>query len=115
MEKLGQLKRQIFSQISEEANIIGTHKENKDKYKHSQPAELDSEDVAVGNDDKSERGSLRGKGKEKVEHEHSNGVGEETNILKSLFDANGIHVSFFCVFVFHLYPPIYHASLLVFD
>ncbi|KAG5150610.1 hypothetical protein JHK84_027082 [Glycine max] len=78
------------SQISEEANIIGTHKENKDKYKHSQPAELDSEDVAVGNDDKSERGSLRGKGKEKVEH-NSNKVDEETNILKSLFDANGIH------------------------
>ncbi|KAL2587186.1 hypothetical protein AAZV13_13G097300 [Glycine max] len=81
----------IFSQISEEVNVIGTYKENKDKYKHSQTAELVSEDVAVGNDDKSERGSLRGKGKEKVEHEHSNGVGEETNILKSLFDANGIH------------------------
>ncbi|TKY52752.1 CHROMATIN REMODELING 8 [Spatholobus suberectus] len=79
----------IFSQISEEVNIIGTHKENKDKYKHSQTAELDSEDVAVSNDDKSERESLSGKGKEKVEH--SNEVDDETNILKSLFDANGIH------------------------
>ena len=57
----------IFSQISEEVNVIGTYKENKDKYKHSQTAELVSEDVAVGNDDKSERGSLRGKGKEKVQ------------------------------------------------
>ena len=56
---------------------------------------------------------MKGK-EEKVEH-NSNKVDEETNILKSLFDANGIHVSFFCVFVFHLYPPIYHASLLVFD
>ncbi|KAG5097841.1 hypothetical protein JHK82_047695 [Glycine max] len=56
----------IFSQISEEVNVIGTYKENKDKYKHSQTAELVSEDVAVGNDDKSERGSLRGKGKEKL-------------------------------------------------
>ncbi|RDX94043.1 Protein CHROMATIN REMODELING 8 [Mucuna pruriens] len=73
----------LFSQISEEVNLIGTHKENKDKYKHSQTAELDSEDVAGGNDDKSERGSLREKGKEKVD--------DETNILKSLFDANGIH------------------------
>nr|KYP74161.1 DNA repair protein rhp26 [Cajanus cajan] len=59
----------IFGQISEEVNIIGTHKENKDKYK--------------------QRGSSRGKGKVKVEH--SNGVDDETDILKSLFDANGIH------------------------
>lgn len=79
----------IFSQISEEVNIIGTHKEKKDKYKRSQTAELDSEDLAVSNDDRSERGSLRGKGKEKIEH--CNGVDDETNILKSLFDANGIH------------------------
>ncbi|KAK7393386.1 hypothetical protein VNO78_21939 [Psophocarpus tetragonolobus] len=79
----------IFSQISEEINVIGTHKENKDKYKSSQTAEPDSEDVAVGDDNKSERASSREKGKEKVEH--SNGVDEETNILQSLFDANGIH------------------------
>lgn len=102
----------IFSQISEEVNIIGTHREKKDKYKHSQTAELDSEDAAVSNDDKSERGSLRGKGKEKVEH--SNGVDDETNILKSLFDANGIHVRFFFVFHFSLHP-IYFASLRLFN
>lgn len=96
----------IFSQISEDVNIIGTHKDNQDKDKYSQTAELGSEDAAVGNDGKSRRGSLGGKGKEKVEH--SNGVDEETNILRSLFDANGIHVSSSLCFSLHL---IYHASL----
>lgn len=86
----------IFSQISEEVNIIGTHKDNQDKHEYSQTAEPSSEDVADHDDGKSLRGSLRGKGKEKVEQ--SNGVDEETNILRSLFDANGIHVSFFIVF-----------------
>lgn len=81
----------IFSQISEEVNIIGTHKDNHYNFKHNQTAEPGSEDVAVGND--AERGgSLKGKEKEKVER--SDGVDEETNILRSLFDANGIHVSF---------------------
>ncbi|QCE06707.1 protein CHROMATIN REMODELING 8 [Vigna unguiculata] len=79
----------IFSQISEQVNVIGTQKENKDKNEHSQTARLDSEDVVVNNDDKSERGSPEGKGKEKVEH--NNGVDDGTDILKSLFDANGIH------------------------
>ncbi|XP_027364037.1 protein CHROMATIN REMODELING 8 isoform X2 [Abrus precatorius] len=64
----------IFSQISEEVNIVGTHRENKDKRKHSQTVEPDAEDVA-----------------EKDNVEHSDGVDEETNILKSLIDANGIH------------------------
>ncbi|XP_068493116.1 protein CHROMATIN REMODELING 8 isoform X1 [Phaseolus vulgaris] len=79
----------IFSQISEEINVIGTQKKNKDEYEHSQTAKLDSEDVAVSNDDKSGGGSLERKGKEKVEPK--NGIDDETNILKSLFDANGIH------------------------
>ncbi|XP_061367472.1 protein CHROMATIN REMODELING 8 isoform X2 [Gastrolobium bilobum] len=79
----------IFSQISEEVNIIGTQRDNEVNHKHSQTAEPSSEDVAVGNDGKSQRGSLRGKGKEKVES--NNEVDEETNILRSLFDANGIH------------------------
>ncbi|KAJ1397844.1 SNF2-related, N-terminal domain [Sesbania bispinosa] len=79
----------IFSQISEDINVVGTHKDSQDEHKYNPTAELGSEDVAVGNDGESERGSFRGKGKEKVGN--SNGVDEETNILKSLFDANGIH------------------------
>lgn len=86
----------IFSQISEEVNVVGTPKDNQEMHKLSGAAEPVSEDVAAGNDDKSQRGSSRGKGKEKVEH--GDGVDEETNILRSLFDANGIHVSFFIVF-----------------
>jgi DNA excision repair protein ERCC-6 len=86
----------IFSQISEDVNIIGAHQENQDNNEYSQTAELGSEDEAVGDDGKSRRGSSRGKGKEKVDK--SNGVDEEANMLRSLFDANGIHVSFFCIF-----------------
>lgn len=84
----------IFGQIAEDVNIIGTHQDSQDN-ESSHTAELGSEDAAVGNDGKSHGGSSRGKGKEKVD---KNGVGEEANILKSLFDANGIHVSFFNIF-----------------
>lgn len=86
----------IFSQISEDINIIGTHQDNQDRNKYSQTAELGSEEAEVGNDGKSWKGSSRGKGKEKVDK--SDGADEEANILKSLFDANGIHVSFFSIF-----------------
>jgi DNA excision repair protein ERCC-6 len=86
----------IFSQISEDVNITGIHQDNQDKNEYSQTAELGSEDAAVDNDDKSHTRSSRGKGKEKVDK--SNGVDGEADILKSLFDANGIHVSFFSIF-----------------
>ncbi|WJX11944.1 hypothetical protein P8452_02490 [Trifolium repens] len=79
----------IFSQISEDVNITGIHQDNQDKNEYSQTAELGSEDAAVDNDDKSHTRSSRGKGKEKVDN--SNGVDGEADILKSLFDANGIH------------------------
>ncbi|KAI4301079.1 hypothetical protein L6164_034395 [Bauhinia variegata] len=76
----------IFRQISEDVNIVGAHSDKQDKRKHSQDAEPCSNDVAADNDDKSETSPSGGKGKEKVDPSD-----EETNILKSLFDANGIH------------------------
>lgn len=85
----------IFSQISEEVNIVGTHEDKQDKRKHPQAAEPGSDDVAVNNDGRSETGPQRGKGKEKADHNDE--VDEETNILRSLFDVHGIHVSFFIV------------------
>lgn len=93
----------IFSQISEEVNVIGSHIDNQDKHQYNQTAEAGSGDDDVDNDGESPRGSLRGKGKEKVEG--GSGIDEETNILKSLFDANGIHVSFSS---FNLHPFIMH-------
>ncbi|KAE9619385.1 hypothetical protein Lal_00047527 [Lupinus albus] len=74
----------IFSQISEEVNIVRTTEDNPDKHIHNQTSESGYEDVA-GNDSKSQGG----RGKEKVEQ--SGGVDDETNILKCLFEANGIH------------------------
>ncbi|CAI8602813.1 unnamed protein product [Vicia faba] len=78
----------IFSQIAEDVNIIGTHQDTQDN-ESSHTAELGSEDAGVDNDGNSHGGSSRGKGKEKIDK--SNRAGEEANILKSLFDANGIH------------------------
>ncbi|CAL0299665.1 unnamed protein product [Lupinus luteus] len=74
----------IFSQISEEVNVVRTNEDNHDKHIHSRTSESGYEDVA-GDDSKSQRE----RGKEKVEQ--SGGVDDETNILKCLFDANGIH------------------------
>ncbi|OIV90527.1 hypothetical protein TanjilG_32404 [Lupinus angustifolius] len=74
----------IFSQISEEVNIVSTNEDNHEKHIDSRTSESGYEDVA-DNDSKSQRG----RGKEKVEQ--SGGVDDETNILKCLFDANGIH------------------------
>ncbi|KAF7804623.1 protein CHROMATIN REMODELING 8 [Senna tora] len=79
----------IFSQISEEVNIVGTHEDKHDKHKHPQTAELGSDDVAVANDGRSETQPRRRKGKEKADG-HGEGD-EETNILKSLFDSHGLH------------------------
>ncbi|KAL1329867.1 hypothetical protein HN51_047051 [Arachis hypogaea] len=79
----------IFGQISEEVNMVGTHTNNQENNKFSKTTEPVSEDVAADNDDQSQSGSPNGKGKGKAEH--GDGVDEETNILKSLFGANGIH------------------------
>ncbi|CAK9149998.1 unnamed protein product [Ilex paraguariensis] len=71
----------IFSQVSEDVNIVGTHKHNRDKQKSVKATAERANDSAA----QAER-----KGKEKSDH--SNGeVDEETNILRSLFDAHGIH------------------------
>lgn len=86
----------IFSQISEEVNIVGTQEDKQDKSKHPQTDGLGSDDVAVDNDGRSETRPRTGKGKEKADRHDE--VDEETNILKSLFDANGLHVSFVLVF-----------------
>lgn len=91
----------IFSQISEDVNIVGAHEEKQDKNKHPQTAEPGS-DVAVDSNGRSKTRPV--KGKEKEETKGLDEADAETNILKSLFDAHGLHVRFFIViyFIFNL-------------
>lgn len=80
----------IFSQLSEDVNVVGDQKDKEDKQKHKKAASTNADDAVGDKENNLVIGSSRRKGKEKVDN-----IGdEETNILKSLFDANGIHVSF---------------------
>ncbi|KAI9122096.1 hypothetical protein K1719_006785 [Acacia pycnantha] len=79
----------IFSQISEDVNIVGAHEDKQDEHKHPQTAEPGSDDVVVNRDGRSKTRSVKGKGKE--ETDRLDEADEETNILKSLFDAHGLH------------------------
>ena len=78
----------IFGQLSEDVNVVGTKKEKLNKRKKNRGIaqhadnENNSEIRASSREEKEKAGCSDGE------------VDEETNILKSLFDANGIHVSF---------------------
>lgn len=81
----------IFSQLAEDVNVVGTHKNNEDDANLNKPTAL-----SLSNDD-SENGHVSNikssrKGKEKAENSGKE-TDEESNILQSLFDAHGIHVS----------------------
>ncbi|OMP11122.1 SNF2-related protein [Corchorus olitorius] len=74
----------IFSQLSEDVNVVGSEKDRRHKQKHSK--------AAVPHGDQARSGKRKGKEKETERDDHSDGeVDEEKNILRSLFDAQGIH------------------------
>ncbi|KAF2292705.1 hypothetical protein GH714_027179 [Hevea brasiliensis] len=79
----------IFSQLSEDVNVVGAKKEKQDKQKHHKCRASRADDAAMDQESKPDTGCSRMKGKEKANH--SDEVDEETNILRSLFDAHGIH------------------------
>ncbi|XP_031284408.1 protein CHROMATIN REMODELING 8 isoform X1 [Pistacia vera] len=80
----------IFSQLSEDVNLVGVQKEKKlDKQKRKKDA-TNADDGASYKGNNLEIGSSRRKGKEKADNNDGE-VDEETNILRSLFDAQGIH------------------------
>lgn len=83
----------IFSQLSEDVNVVGSQKDKQDnKHKPLKVSARDADVIAAENGDKSDIATPGRKGKEKADN--SNGdVDEEANILRSLFDAQGIHVS----------------------
>lgn len=93
----------IFSQVSENVNVVGAQKDNQTNHIHPEVVVHHADGVAAENGNRSEIAPSRRKGKEKADHSSGDGdtcqkkssgdVDEETHILRSLFDANGIHVS----------------------
>lgn len=79
----------IFRQLSEDLNVVGDPNDEQDRKKASRKG---ASKKAQSTKNDSDPGTLKGKGKEKSE-ENSNEVDGETDILKSLLDAHGIHVS----------------------
>jgi DNA excision repair protein ERCC-6 len=82
----------IFSQVSENVNVVGSQKDNQNNHKPPKVAAYHADGVAAENGNTSEIAPSRRKGKEKADHSGGD-ADEETHILRSLFDANGIHVS----------------------
>ncbi|XP_044503023.1 protein CHROMATIN REMODELING 8-like isoform X2 [Mangifera indica] len=81
----------IFSQLSEDVNLVGAEKEKKlDKQKFKNAAATNAYDTTDDKENSLETGSFKREGKEKADNNNGE-VNEETNILKSLFDAQGIH------------------------
>ncbi|KAK8611770.1 hypothetical protein V6N13_131812 [Hibiscus sabdariffa] len=75
----------IFGQLSEDVNIVGTEKHKQEHLKASVSRD-DHANSRKGNCSNSDRSKRKEKG------DHSDGeVDEEKNILRSLFDAQGIH------------------------
>ncbi|GAV80148.1 SNF2_N domain-containing protein/Helicase_C domain-containing protein [Cephalotus follicularis] len=80
----------IFSQFTEDVNVVGAQKDKQGKQKHLKTATPHADDAACDKGHNLESGSSGRKGKEKVDNIDGE-VDEETNMLKSLFGALGIH------------------------
>lgn len=77
----------IFGQVSEDVNILGTQNDKQETLRHPEAGKPRASHALGGNGDCTD---LSRKGKEKSVP-GDDVVDEETNILKSLFDAQGIH------------------------
>lgn len=82
----------IFGQLSEDVNVVGLHKGEQDKQKSAIVA--DGAFTDKGNNKKTMPSGRKGKEEADLSDRE---VDEEANILKSLFDASGIHV---CISIF---------------
>lgn len=86
----------IFSQLSEDVNVVGKHKDNQDKQKSIIPVSSHA-CGAVDEGNNSTIGPSRSGENEK--DDQSDEMDKETNILRSLFDAHRLHVSFLSVYI----------------
>lgn len=81
----------IFSQLSEDVNVVRTHKDDRNNHKLINVTAA-SNTTAADDENNSDTAGPSKKGKEKIENSNRE-ADEESNILQSLFDAHGIHVS----------------------
>lgn len=93
----------IFSQLSEDINILGAKEAEQVKKPH-RTVNSHVDDVEGDRVKNTESGHSRRKGKEKADHADGE-VDEETSILKSLFDAQGIHVSCYLIYTSFYFSP----------
>lgn len=91
----------IFSELTDSVNVVGVQKNEKDEQK-SGSGSVSHADSADENLCKSEIETSGRNGS--VEMGQGGGADEDTNILKSLFDAHGIHVS---PILFHLHISMF--------
>lgn len=75
----------LFGQLSEDVNVVAPHANNQDLEGSNGAAIMKDENAAMGT-----RKTSKKKEKEMIDDSNGGG-GEETNILRSLFDAQGIH------------------------
>ncbi|PRQ25810.1 putative DNA helicase chromatin remodeling SNF2 family [Rosa chinensis] len=79
----------IFGQLSEDANVVCAQKDDHST-RESKKVTVPYTNASAGKRRNSEIESSRRNGKEKADHSEGD-VDEETNILKCLFDTQGIH------------------------
>lgn len=85
----------IFSQLAEDVNVVGNHKDSEHDAKLNKPTAFSASIASTENGHDSTIKSSK-KGKERAENSGKE-TDVESNILQSLFDAHGIHVSFFYI------------------
>lgn len=104
----------IFSQLSEDVNVVGSQKDKQDERKPLKVSMRHADVVAAENGDKSDIATSGSKGEEKADNSDGD-VDEEANILRSLFDAHGIHVSLLYILAYNpLYPlPVLFSCVIL--
>lgn len=79
----------IFSQLSEKVNVVGASKDKQEESKSQNPSTSKSDEPTNKSESKDVSDNM---GDDKA-YRSDTKADEETNILQSLFDAHGIHVS----------------------
>jgi len=92
----------IFSQLPDNVNVVGAQKNEK----HEQKSGSGSALFADSADEKPSKSEIEtpGRNGSSVEMGQAGGTDVDTGILKSLFDAHGIHVS---LILYDFYQPFY--------
>lgn len=89
----------IFSQLTGDVNVVGAQNGNQESQKSVKIAITKGDDAAVEKGKDPEIGPSKRNGKGQAVHSDGE-VDEDANILRSLLDAQGIHVSYMTFFLY---------------